>query len=189
MILLSARAGEEARIEGLDAGADDYLVKPFSARELGARVGALLERTRLHRQVLDEQLRIRQQLENADRQKDEFLAMLAHELRNPLAPIRNAVRAAAAHVAEPDAPSAAAIEIIERQVGHLSRLVDDLLDVSRITARTSSSSARTSALTEVITQALETVEPMLRDKDHHVSTTADLEPLLVNGDPARLVQC
>ena len=60
VILVSARAGEESRIEGLDAGADDYLVKPFSARELLARVGAILERARLHRQVLDEQRKARQ---------------------------------------------------------------------------------------------------------------------------------
>ena len=87
VVLLSARAGEEARIEGLNAGADDYLVKPFTARELLARVGALLELRRMRR---DSEERRRRELEEAARQKDEFLAMLAHELRNPLAPIRNA---------------------------------------------------------------------------------------------------
>src|SRR6185295_6522789 len=76
-ILLSARAGEESRIEGLAAGADDYLIKPFSARELLARIGSQLELARLRRET--------------DRRKDEFLATLAHELRTPLAPIRNSV--------------------------------------------------------------------------------------------------
>ena len=118
VILLSARAGEEARIEGLNAGADDYMVKPFTARELLARVGALLELTRVRREHDERQ---RRELEEASRQKDEFLAMLAHELRNPLAPIRNAgeilsrnlpadvtLRTAVAHHRAPgDAPHAA----------------------------------------------------------------------------------
>jgi DNA-binding response OmpR family regulator len=101
VILLSARAGEASRIEGLDSGADDYLVKPFAARELLARVGASIELIRIRTEG-EQKLRLalarlqdqfelldeaRRQLETADRQKDEFLAMLAHELRNPLSPI------------------------------------------------------------------------------------------------------
>ena len=119
VMLVSARAGEEARIEGLQGGADDYMVKPFSARELVARVDAMLEIARIRRE--------------ADRRKDEFLAMLAHELRNPLAPIRTGlelIRLAG------DTP--AAVEqvrtVMQRQVAHMVRLIDDLLDVSRITA-------------------------------------------------------
>jgi signal transduction histidine kinase len=119
VILLSARAGEEARIEGLQGGADDYLVKPFSARELVARVDSALEIARVRLE--------------ADRRKDEFLAVLAHELRNPLAPIRTGlelIRLAG------DTP--AAVEqvraVMQRQVSHMVHLVDDLLDVSRITA-------------------------------------------------------
>src|SRR5581483_959816 len=77
LIMLSARAGEEARVEGLEGGADDYLVKPFSAREMMARVSATLKLARVRQE--------------ADRRKDEFLATLAHELRNPLAPIQNAL--------------------------------------------------------------------------------------------------
>ena len=129
MILLSARAGEEARIEGLGAGADDYVVKPFTARELLARVGALLELTRSRRESEE---RRRRELEEAARQKDEFLAMLAHELRNPLAPIRNAGELLSRSLPA-DAPMRTAVHTIERQVTHLTRLVDDLLDVSRIT--------------------------------------------------------
>ena len=87
VILLSARAGEDARIEGLSTGADDYIVKPFSGRELLTRVGALLELAHTRRESEE---RRRREFEEASRQKDEFLAMLAHELRNPLAPIRNA---------------------------------------------------------------------------------------------------
>jgi signal transduction histidine kinase len=88
VILLSARAGEEARIEGLGAGADDYLVKPFSARELVARVGSQLALARLRRDTETKLAESERQLREAHQRKDEFLALLAHELRNPLAPIR-----------------------------------------------------------------------------------------------------
>ena len=123
--MLSARAGEESRVEGMEAGADDYLVKPFSARELLARVGAHLQMARMRREAAEA-------LREADRRKDEFLAMLAHELRNPLAPLRNMLEIMKR--AEGNA------ELIEQArshdgaaAGQMVRLVDDLLDVSRIT--------------------------------------------------------
>lgn len=94
IILLSARAGEESQVEGLTHGADDYLVKPFSARELIARVRAHLHLHRFRQKLLEEreELIAREQeakrlAEEANRAKDEFLAMLGHELRNPLSPI------------------------------------------------------------------------------------------------------
>ena len=130
VILLSARAGEEARIEGLSTGADDYIIKPFTGRELLARVGALLELAYTRRQSEE---RRRRELEEALRQKDEFLAMLAHELRNPLAPIRNAGELLSRSLPA-DAPmrSRRSTSSSARST-HLTRLVDDLLDVSRIT--------------------------------------------------------
>jgi CheY-like chemotaxis protein len=127
-------------------------------------------------------------LEAADRQKDEFLAMLAHELRNPLAPIRNAGELLArAMPADQRAQRAAAI--VKRQVSHLTRLVDDLLDVSRITRGQIELRRVRVSLTEILSQALETVEPLFREKQHRVSVTSSLDPLFVDADPARLVQC
>jgi signal transduction histidine kinase len=188
VILLSARAGESSRIEGLDSGADDYLVKPFVARELLARVGASIELIRI-RTESERRLRLAlTQLQAADRQKDEFLAMLAHELRNPLSPIFTAAEVLSRTVSE-EPHAKAAIATIKRQVTQLTRLVDDLLDVSRITQGRIELKRETLELSSVITLAVETVEPLLREKHHEVSITAGYESLHVIGDFARLVQC
>jgi PAS domain S-box-containing protein len=311
IVLLSARAGEDARIEGLDKGADDYLTKPFSARELVARVGALLELGAMRRQaeealrrrtaqfetllneaplgvfLIDANLRIlevnptaytvfgdipdlmgrdlaevmhilwprqygddivrlfrhtletgepfiepehveqrldkgvveyyewqihritlpdgrygvvcyfrdisvhvqaRSALQAADRQKDEFLAMLAHELRNPLAPLRNASELLAM-TARDEPRTQFSVDVIKRQVTQLTRLVDDLLDVSRITQGRIELTREPLELGAVIAQAMEAVEPLLRDKRHRVSVVSGSRPLHINGDNARLVQC
>ncbi|UXH80266.1 ATP-binding protein [Roseateles amylovorans] len=313
VVLLSARAGEEARIEGLDAGADDYLIKPFSARELLARLGALLELRRMRRTaeaadrvriaqfetLLNEapmgvylvepsgdRLRVREanptarqafgspavqigddfgtlnerlwgpvvggvildrfrhtlatgepyvmsefvadrsdlgqaeayewqinriplpegkpgvvcyfreisphilarrQLEAADRQKDQFLAMLAHELRNPIAPIRSAGDVLSRLGLE-DGRARRMVEIVRRQADNLTRLVDDLLDVSRITQGRVALQLAPVPLAEVLAQAVETVEPLMRERGHLFSVTTS-GPLQVRGDLARLVQC
>jgi CheY-like chemotaxis protein len=114
--------------------------------------------------------------------------MLAHELRNPLAPIRMASELLK-RTSHPDDRAQTAIDIVKRQVNHLTRLVDDLLDISRITRARIDLRREDVALADIIAQALETVEPMLRDKQHSVTTTTGMETLIVNGDPARLVQC
>jgi signal transduction histidine kinase len=305
VILLSARAGEESRIEGLGAGADDYVVKPFNARELLARVGALLELTRTRRageaqfrafvqatsdvvyrmapdwsemrylsgrdfiadqadpsrgwlhkyippvdqpQVLaaiekaigerkpfelehrvirtdgslgwtvsravplfDEDgdiaewfgaatdvterretqealKRHRLALEETDRQKNEFLAMLAHELRNPLAPIRNAGELLARKFAD-DPNARGALATVERQVTHLTRLVDDLLDVSRITQGRIDLRRKHVQVADVVARAVETVDPLIRQKRHRIAIVSSRKPLHVDADPERLVQC
>lgn len=135
------------------------------------------------------QVHARRALEEADRQKDEFLAMLAHELRNPLAPISNASELLARTVATTDARTGAAVAVIQRQVAQLTRLVDDLLDISRITQGRIQLEKRSVELSTVVTQALETVDPMLRAKHHRVSISADYKPVFVLGDFTRLVQC
>ncbi|WDT78914.1 MAG: response regulator [Candidatus Manganitrophus sp.] len=91
VIMLSARAGEESRVEGLEAGADDYLIKPFSARELMARVGARLELARLRREVLchERELRAeaeaaREEAQEANRMKSQIFSGVSHDLRTPL---------------------------------------------------------------------------------------------------------
>ena len=303
-ILLSARAGEEAVVEGLNAMADDYLVKPFSARELIARVSAQLQLARLRREAAarehalltaaplgfylidadfriqdmnatarpvfgdtpdllgsdfaevmrarwpseqaEEMIRIfrhtlqtgepystrertmaaggegnaryyewqmsrvplpdgrfgvvcyfrdvsthvhaRMALEVADRQKNEFLAMLAHELRNPLAPLRNAGEILS-RTLPAQSTGHAVVSMLKRQVSQLTRLVDDLLDVSRITQGRVELQRRPIELGSVVSQAIETAEPLFQTGRHEVSVVANSRALYVDGDMTRLVQC
>ncbi|HEU5134300.1 MAG TPA: ATP-binding protein [Steroidobacteraceae bacterium] len=133
--------------------------------------------------------RVDQALSDADRRKDEFLAMLAHELRNPLAPIGNASELLSRTLKD-DARAQTAIGVIKRQVVQMTRLVDDLLDVSRITQGLIQLKKRPIDIAAVVAQTIETVEPQLREKRHKLSTTASsYEPLFVMGDFARLTQC
>lgn len=133
--------------------------------------------------------RTEEALSDADRRKDEFLAMLAHELRNPLAPIGTASEVLS-RTLNNDARAQAVVGVIKRQVVQMTRLVDDLLDVSRITQGRIELKKRPVDLAFVIAQTIETVEPQLREKQHNLATTASsYEPLFVLGDFARLMQC
>jgi PAS domain S-box-containing protein len=308
VVLLSARAGEQAQIEGLEQGADDYLVKPFSAGELLARVEARLELARARRRIdaalrdsaarfremadaapvmmwvaaadgsctyrgrswyeftgqiqdtglgmgwLDpihpddveavrrayleaterraafrQEYRLRQAggawrwvldaaipqlgrdgrargfigsvidisdrkivedaLRDADRRKDEFLATLAHELRNPLAPMRNALHAL--RIADNDdspANPAHLHAMMERQVNHMVRLVDDLLEVSRITRGKIELRLEPIDLAAVIRAAVETSRPLIDAGGHELQVDLPDTPVTLNGDPVRLAQ-
>jgi two-component system, sensor histidine kinase len=167
------------------------LDRPTSSRTLVSAVHAAIRGRRRQyelRDQLDVLRRAEEALRNADRRKDEFLAMLAHELRNPLAPIRTASELLAR--AQPlDPRSQSAVAIVQRQVTHLTRLVDDLLDVSRITQGRIELQRRPLEMAAIIAQAMESVEPLLREKRHKVILVASRQPLYVHGDSARLVQC
>ncbi|HEX6398833.1 MAG TPA: PAS domain-containing sensor histidine kinase, partial [Steroidobacteraceae bacterium] len=126
-------------------------------------------------------------LRDADRRKDEFLAMLAHELRNPLAPIRNAAELISRRGSSDPATGHAA-EIVRRQANQLTRIVDDLLDVSRISMGRIELKRESLLLSDVIERAIETVAPLWREKQHQITTQSSLEPVYVMGDLARLVQ-
>ncbi|KMZ11187.1 Chemotaxis protein methyltransferase CheR [Candidatus Burkholderia humilis] len=127
-------------------------------------------------------------LREADRRKDEFLAMLAHELRNPLAPIRNAVNLPDPH-REPSVDHFATVRsIIDRQVRHLSRLVDDLLDVARITQGKITLRQEAVELAAAIEAAIETVRPALDRKRHTLTTKLANTPLYIVGDSVRIAQ-
>ncbi|RKH69687.1 ATP-binding protein [Corallococcus aberystwythensis] len=304
VILLSARAGEEAQEEGLTAGADDYLVKPFSTRDLLSRVTAQLTRSRIrkleaahgerlarifqhapvgiailrgpehvfefanqnylrliaNRNVVGKPVReampdlayqgfyelldgvyttgepyigrsmravfqhgpqaaqemffdfvyqpmsnaqgqvdsiiavvfevtelatARREAESANRAKDEFLAMLGHELRNPLAPILTALQLMRLRG---DTGAERERTLIERQVTHLVRMVDDLLDVSRVTRGKVTLKRERVTLTDVVAKAIEQVSPLIDQRQHTLEVELPERGSDLNGDPTRLAQ-
>jgi signal transduction histidine kinase len=132
-----------------------------------------------------ERERIEESLRETDRRKDEFLAALAHELRNPLAPISNTL-----HLLHKSdcAETQRARGIIERQVQHLTRLVDDLLDVSRITRGKLTLRREVVELETVIRNAIETSRPLIESANHKLSVVLPKEPVRLHADPMRLAQ-
>ena len=306
LILLSARAGETSRIEGIEAGADDYLEKPFTDNELLARIGARLELARLRHDAeasmreREERLRaviettpecvklvradgtlvqmnpsglamigaaraedmvgrsvydlvvpehremyrafnericrgekgtlefemigaggVRRHMDThaaplampdgttvqlaltrditarrtaeatvreADRRKDEFIATLSHELRNPLAPLRNALALLRNGGGPAPAMVAALHEMMERQVDHLVRLVDDLLEMSRISRGILELRRARVELGSVVRNAVETSEPLIREAGHRLEVQLPPGPVWLEGDPVRLAQ-
>ena len=151
------------------------------------RANAELERANhsLQREVA-ERTRAEQALQEADRNKDEFLAMLAHELRNPLAPILNALQLL--RMKPSASQSQWAQEVIQRQLASLTRLVDDLLDVSRITRGKITLTREPVEVATLINRAVETIQPLMQERDHALILQVAPESLLVSGDSTRLTQ-
>jgi signal transduction histidine kinase len=137
--------------------------------------------------VAYERLRLVNELKEADRRKDEFLATLAHELRNPLAPVRNAVQVL--RLKGPDDPELRwGRDVIDRQVEHLTRLIDDLMDISRITRNKLELRKQRVELAEVITGAVESSRPAVEQCGHELTVTLPPQPIYLNGDLVRLAQ-
>ena len=143
----------------------------------------ITERSHLERQLQEQA----QALANLDRRKDEFLAMLGHELRNPLAPITNAVQLLRLQK-NGDHRQQQAFSIIERQVAQLTRLVDDLLEVSRITTGTIHLQRQRTALNGIVECAVETVRPLINQRRHSVTVSQSKRPIWLYADAARLEQ-
>ncbi|HEY4751263.1 MAG TPA: response regulator [Steroidobacteraceae bacterium] len=174
-------------------GAANQMLQAEKTREL-ERLNAILQRANAElgransslQGEVAERAKAQQALKDADRKKDEFLAMLAHELRNPLAPIVNALYLMRTN------PSARQLgwsqEVIERQLAHLSRLVDDLLDVSRITRGKIALSPEPVEVATLVERAVETIHPLLQEREHIFTVDTPGRPLRVNGDPLRLTQ-
>jgi signal transduction histidine kinase/ActR/RegA family two-component response regulator len=185
-----ASLGEAAAALGHDrtlpAGAALPVREVTDLRDALEGAAVLLDaRTREGRQAEERRGEIEADLRRANEAKDEFLAMLGHELRNPIAAIRNAVSAL-----EPAATHGGGLArlraIIERQAAHLARLVDDLLDVSRVTSGKITLHRQPVDLTEVVRRALEALRQAGRLDRHDVGS--DGEPVMVDGDPMRLEQ-
>ncbi len=134
-----------------------------------------------------ERRRAEEALKDVNRRKDEFLAMLAHELRNPLAPIRNAAQLLNLHSSgRPEIEWARAV--IERQTTHLARLVDGLLDVSRMVSGQITLKKKPVELAEVVQDAVESSRPLIRLRKHHLTVQLPDEPVLLEADLTRVSQ-
>jgi PAS domain S-box-containing protein len=131
--------------------------------------------------------RSRDALRDSARRKDEFLAMLAHELRNPLAPIRNASQILRLPGVDEETRRGAS-DMLDRQIGQMVRLVDDLLDVSRITRGKIELLRQRIELADIVRQAVETVRPLCESRRHELSLKLPAQPLFLDADPARLTQ-
>ncbi len=135
---------------------------------------------------LSERKRI-EALELAEQRMNEFLAMLSHELRNPLAPMRSAL--SVMQMAKPEDPAQKrSREVIERQVNHITRLVDDLLDVSRVTAGAIKLVREPVDIAEVVARAVETSQPLIEARGHHFEQSLPDAKIMVKGDLVRLTQ-
>ncbi|HSQ04901.1 MAG TPA: ATP-binding protein, partial [Burkholderiales bacterium] len=137
--------------------------------------------------LASERLRLMKELREADRRKDEFLSVLAHELRNPLAPVRSGLELIGLAHGDPQLVLEAA-EMMERQVRLMVRLIDDLLDVSRITRGKIELRTERVELSAVLKHAVETARPNLDRMGHHLSMSLPGEPVYLDADPVRLAQ-
>ncbi|MBD2315081.1 PAS domain S-box protein [Desertifilum sp. FACHB-1129] len=181
VILLSARAGVEAIAEGLKAGADDYLIKPFSAQELISRVMAHLQMAQLRGEAL-------QAARSTIRSRDEFISVVSHELNTPLVAILGWTR-----ILRNSPPSPVvltkALDTIERNATLQAKLVQDLLDISRIAAGKLRLNPQPIELKPAIETAIATVTQTAAAKDIHLTWQEHVtEPVIVMGDSDRLSQ-
>jgi PAS domain S-box-containing protein len=146
------------------------------AMDLAHRAAVAIENTQLY-----------QALRETDRRKDEFLATLAHELRNPLAPVRNALQILKMPRVDAETVERSR-EMMERQVQHLVRLVDDLLDVSRVMRGKIELRKEKVELATIVARAVETVQPLVDAQGHHLNVRMPSDSLLLEADPVRLAQ-
>lgn len=209
IIFVSAVAVSDLdRLKGYEMGAVDYVSVPVIPELLRAKLGVFIELYRRRQEVerlnseleqrvadrtaelqvaMARQTELARELQNADRRKDEFLALLAHELRNPLAPVQNAVNIMGLkELSDPDLKWCR--DVIERQTRHLTRMVDDLLDVSRITHGKITLRLETLDLASIVRAAVETSRPAIDAQHHKLRLSMPDSPIWVQGDAARLTQ-
>jgi signal transduction histidine kinase len=216
IIFLTAYYNEDQHIlTGYDAGAVDYLHKPVNAHILRSKVAVfaelfhksraievanrtllaeVAERRRAEERLLELNATLEERvlnrteaLRDADRRKDEFLATLAHELRNPLAPVRNAIELL--QLQGPATPELQwAKDVIERQMQTMTRLIDDLMDMSRVSQGKIELKRELVELSKVLQFAVESSRPLIEECNHLLTVKLPPYPVIVNGDFTRLSQ-
>jgi two-component system, sensor histidine kinase len=200
-LLITGHGEHDLAVRALRGGAFDFIQKPIDRDYFAAAMSRALRMRHMRRdverrrrmlkrraarleQIVTERTR---ELLDANRAKDEFLAVLAHELRNPLAPMRNAVEVMRLQ-GSADAVMSGAREIIQRQVTHMARLVDDLLDVSRITSGKIELRRAVVDMRVSLERCLDNAQAMVRSHGHELTGSLSAEPLWVDADPVRLEQ-
>jgi signal transduction histidine kinase len=191
VVLTQEGADSEVVLRTLETlGNVTLLERPVRVPALVSAVRSALRARRRQYQIRDylaESQRTAESLREADRRKDEFLAILAHELRNPLAPLRSAVDLMG-RAPEDRRGLAWARGIIERQLGQMVRLIDDLLDLSRVSRGRIELRHENVPLASVVSGALEICRPALDEAGHRLAVDLPSEPVMLRGDPTRLVQ-
>lgn len=189
IFVTAGNADSPRRFRGYEAGAVDFIYKPIEADILRSKAEVFFELYRQRQQIAvqrDELKAHSDALEEGDRRKDEFLATLAHELRNPLAPLRHGLDILRKN---PDSEAAADIrEMMDRQLVHLVRLIDDLLDVSRVSQGKIELRKERIQAADVIRSALETNRPLIASAGHSLAVDMPPEPIWIDADLTRLAQ-
>ncbi len=203
IFLTAAMPDRQRRFRGYETGAVDFLTKPIEPHVLKSKADVFFElwkeRQEVARQrdelrvataenlrLLAETRRTADALKEADRRKDEFLATLAHELRNPLAPLANGLQVL--KISADPAVTGRARDMMERQLRHMVRLVDDLLDISRVTSGKIRLRSEPIDLRAVVEAAVEATRPVIEASDHQLAVALTDEPLQLLADPTRLMQ-
>lgn len=189
IFVTAGNADSQRRFRGYEAGAVDFIHKPIEADVLRSKADVFFELYRQRQQIAIQRDEIKAHsdaLEDADRRKDEFLATLAHELRNPLAPLRHGLDILRKN---PDNIAAAEIrEMMDRQLVHLVRLTDDLLDVSRVSQGKIELRRERIQAADVIQSALEASRPLIDSAGHSLTVDLPDEPVWLDADLTRLAQ-
>jgi signal transduction histidine kinase len=189
IFVTAGNADSQRHFRGYEAGAVDFIHKPIESDILRSKADVFFELYRQRQQIAiqRDELKARSDaLEEADRRKDEFLATLAHELRNPLAPLRHGL-----DILRKNPDSADAVEIramMDRQLVHLVHLIDDLLDVSRVSQGKIELRKERIQAADVVRSALESSQPLIASAGHSLTVDVPLEPIWLDADLTRLAQ-
>lgn len=189
IFVTAGSTSERRRFEGYEAGAVDFIQKPIEPDVLRHKAEVFFELYRQRQQIEQQRDQLQTQaeaLKEADRRKDEFLATLAHELRNPLAPLRNGLDILRR---DPDDVRAYELrEMMDRQLDHLVRLIDDLLDVSRVSQGKIELRQEKVRVADVVHSAAEASRPLIDRAAHTFELDIPTADLWIDADPARVSQ-
>jgi signal transduction histidine kinase len=189
IFVTAGSTSERRRFEGYEAGAVDFIQKPIEPDVLRSKAQVFFELHRQRQQIEEQRDQLRQQAEaltQADRRKDEFLATLAHELRNPLAPLRNGLDILRRN---PDGENAAEIrDMMDRQLNQLMRLIDDLMDVSRVSQGKIELRKDKVRVADVVHSAAEASRPLIDRTEQSFELDIPTADLWIDADPARVSQ-